>query len=127
MFLPSNSTSKYMDGYEVHHRVTPVHNLWMFLVTRTQQNDHRGGFNPDSAIQMFLAQFIRPISQSLLTDAPSNFCPIEKAPEMFENAALFFRLGLPSTQIRQEHGTLFKPEEFENLVWTRNTLKTELL
>lgn len=84
MFLPSNSTSKYMDGYEVHHRVTPVHNLWMFLVTRTQQNDHRGGFNPDSAIQMFLVQFVRPISQSLLTDAPSNFCPIETAPEMFE-------------------------------------------
>lgn len=43
-----------------------------------------GGFNPDSAIQMFLVQFVRPISQSLLTDAPSNFCPIETAPEMFE-------------------------------------------
>jgi len=40
-------------------------------------------------------------------------------PEKFENAALFLRLGLPSTLIRHENGaqfskTPFKPEEFEN-------------
>ena len=38
-------------------------------------------------------------------------------PEKFENAALFLRLCLPSSQIRHESGvskTLFKPEEFKN-------------
>ena len=39
-------------------------------------------------------------------------------PEKFENAALFLRLGLPSTLIRHENEAfrlmLFKKEEFEN-------------
>ena len=45
---------------------------------------------------------------------------VHTAPEkQFENAALFLRLGLPSTLIHYESGdfhlkTLFKPEKFEN-------------
>ena len=79
--------------------------------------------------------------------------PSRKGEEKFENAALFLRLGLPSTLIRHENAavflwlglpstliqadngaltkTLLKQEEFENasflfLVWTENILKTEL-
>ena len=52
---------------------------------------------------------------------------------MFEKADLFFRLDLPSTLIRQEHGRLFKTggnvgkRRIDVLVWMGNNLElTEL-
>ena len=42
---------------------------------------------------------------------------VHTEPEEFKNAALFLRLGLPSTRVRHENGgfnTPFKLEEFEN-------------
>ena len=57
-------------------------------------------------------------------------------PEKFENAALFLRLGLPSTLIRHKKTELFEnasqtggicKRELFVLVWTENVLKTQLL
>jgi len=49
---------------------------------------------------------------------PVNSGGVNTTPEKFENAALFLRLGLPSTLIRHERSffsnTLFKPKGFEN-------------
>ena len=49
-------------------------------------------------------------------------CTVHTLPNKFENAALFLRLGLPTTLIRHENGVfpakaLFKPEEFEHAVF----------
>ena len=44
--------------------------------------------------------------------------PVHITPKEFENAALFLRIGLPSTLVRHENGAfskmLFKLEEFKN-------------
>ena len=37
-----------------------------------------------------------------------NLCPVHTTPEKFQNAALFLRLGLPSTLIRHENGAFQK-------------------
>jgi len=52
---------------------------------------------------------------------PRILCPVKTTPEEFENAALFLRLGLPSTLIRHENGTFRK--RFSN----RGNLKTPAL
>ena len=110
MFLLSNSTFNYMDGYEVHHRVWQGYSGPQSMDVPCNKNTTK---LPQRELQPWQCD----------SDVPCTIykANIETAPDMFENAALFFRLGPPSTQIRQEHGTLFKPEEFENLVWTRNT------
>ena len=48
--------------------------------------------------------------------------------EEFENAALFLRLGLPSTLIRHENGAFRKRSSNRLciLVWTESILKTKL-
>ena len=39
--------------------------------------------------------------------SPSDLQPVHTTPEEFKNAALFLRLGLPSTLIRHENAALF--------------------
>jgi len=45
--------------------------------------------------------------------------PIYTTPEKFENAALFLRLGLPSTLIRHENGALEKNALQAGGIWKR--------
>ena len=76
------------------------------------------------------------VTQIFIVSATCRTIQFYTTPEKFENAALFLRLGLPSTLIRHEKRsfskTLFQQEGFENAsfsgvsVWTENILKTEL-
>jgi len=69
------------------------------------------------------------------TISKKGWSPVHTTPEEFENAALFPRLGLPSTLIRHENGASRKnalqtgaiwKRRLCVLVWTENILKAEL-
>ena len=57
----------------------------------------------------------------MLITSPSDLHPVNNTPEEFQNAALFLRLGLPSTIIRHENGA------FQKLSSNRSNLKTPAL
>ena len=71
--------------------------------------------------------------------SPSDLHPVHTTPEEFKNAALFLRLGLPSTIIRHENAALFlqlglpstlilhENVAFQKLSSNRSNLKTPAL
>ena len=69
-----------------------------------------------------------------IINEPTHLASVHTTPEEFENAALFLRLGLPSTLIRHENGAFRKrSSNRRNLkapalvfVWKVNILKMKL-